>query len=221
MIFGYSIVELLVRLPVVFFALTIHEFMHAWSANKCGDDTAARMGRLTLNPLAHLDLFGTICLMIGPIGWAKPVPVVASNFDHETRRRDEVLVGGAGVAANLTLGIAAGLAMRVAFGWMGGLGDAGEVLWELLVTFSMINLFLGIFNLLPVPPLDGSHILQNLLPLNVAIRYSELRPYGMGLLLGLVLANQLLARTLGFSVLGYPAYKLIELVSGIDVFPSV
>ena len=216
---GLDIDALLLRLPVVLFALTVHEFMHGWMAHKCGDDTALHAGRLTLNPLAHLDPIGTICLMIGPIGWAKPVPVNPSNFAYETRRRDEILVSGAGVAANFVMGIGAALALRFLAGTLLDMDRLGLVLWQLLVFFSMINLFLGIFNLLPFPPLDGSHILKNLLPLNAAIRYDSLRQYGPYVLLAFVVGNILLADVIGFGLLGYPAYKVIELVSGLDLFP--
>jgi len=216
---GFNLEGLLLRLPVVLFALTVHEFMHGWVAHKCGDDPALHAGRLTLNPLAHLDPIGTICLMIGPIGWAKPVPVDPTNFAYETRRRDEILVSGAGVAANFAMGIAAALAMRFLAGTLLGLDRPGIILLNLLKFFSMINLFLGIFNLLPLPPLDGSHILKNLLPLNAAIRYDSLRQYGPFILLAFVVGNMLLANVIGFSLLGYPAYKAIEFVSGLDLFP--
>ncbi len=194
--------------------------MHGWVAHKCGDDTALRAGRLTLNPLAHLDPIGTICLMIGPIGWAKPVPVNPSNFAYETRRRDEILVSGAGIAANFAMGIGAALAMRFLVGTLVGMDRLGMVLWQLLVFFSMINMFLGMFNLLPFPPLDGSHILKNLLPLNAAIHYASIRQYGPYVLLAFVVGNMLIADTIGFSLLGYPAYKAIEFVSGLDLFPA-
>jgi hypothetical protein len=109
----FDITGMLIRAPVIFFALTIHEFMHAWTAWKCGDDTALRAGRVTFNPLAHLDPVGTVLLFFGPIGWAKPVPVDPTNFDYETRRRDEILVSGAGVTANFVLGAASALDLRV------------------------------------------------------------------------------------------------------------
>jgi len=211
---------LILRLPVVLFALTVHEFMHGWVAHKCGDDTALHAGRLTLNPLAHLDPIGTICLMVGPIGWAKPVPVNPANFAYETRRRDEILVSGAGVAANLAMGVTAAVAMRFLAGPLAGMDRLGLALWQVLIFFSMINLFLGLFNLLPFPPLDGSHILKNLLPLNAAIRYASLARYGPFVLLAFVVGNMFLADAIGFSLLGYPALKALELLSGLDLFPA-
>jgi Zn-dependent protease len=190
MIFGQSIHELLVRVPVVLFALTIHEMMHAWAAYRCGDDTAARMGRLTLNPLVHLDPIGTLCLMFAPIGWAKPVPVNPANFPYETRRRDQVLVSGAGIAANLGLGIALALVIRgmLALGVRLEEGP-GPIIRQMLAMGMFINFALAVFNLLPIPPLDGSHILENVLPPNAAAQFRKLRPYGMALLLGFVFLN--------------------------------
>ena len=217
---GFDLEGLLLRLPVVLFALTVHEFMHGWVAHKCGDDTALHAGRLTLNPLPHLDPLGTLCLMFAPIGWARPVPVNPSNFAYETRRRDEILVSGAGIAANFAMGIGAALVMRFLVGTLVDMDRLGIILWQLLVFFSMINMFLGMFNLLPFPPLDGSHILENLLPLNAAIQFTRLRPYGAYILLAFVVGNMLIADTIGFSLLGYPAYKVIELVSGLDLFPA-
>jgi Zn-dependent protease len=211
------ITGLILRLPVILFSLTVHEFMHAWAAWKCGDDTARRAGRLTLNPLAHLDLLGTICLIVGPIGWAKPVPVDRSNFRYETARRDDILVSGAGVAANFVLGIVFALVLRFFGGAILAIDQVGPILYEMVFVGGLINFGLAIFNLLPIPPLDGSHILQNLLPLNAAIRFQELRSYGAIVLLVFVLGNRYLSAAVGFSILGYPVYTLMGLFGGSQV----
>ncbi len=205
---------LVLRLPVVLFALTVHEFMHGWVAHKCGDDTAARAGRLTLNPLPHLDFLGTLCLMFAPIGWAKPVPVNPANFAYETRRRDEILVSGAGVAANFGMGIGFALLMRFLHPTLATAGDAAGIVLTILFFGAFINFGLAIFNLLPIPPLDGSHILENLLPLNAAIRFREFRRYGVFLVLGFVLLSRFVGQSTGVSLLGYPISKLVYFFSG-------
>jgi len=204
----FDIRGLILRLPVVLFSLTLHEFMHGWTASKCGDDTAQRAGRLTLNPLPHLDPIGTLCLMFAPIGWAKPVPVNPANYRH--RRRDEILVSGAGVAANFGLAVALALVVRLLV-WQGIWPTEGPaaVVWEMLIVGISINFALAVFNLLPIPPLDGSHILENLLPPAAAIRYAEMRRYGMYLLVGVVIANQYT------HFLGWPILGLMRLATGL------
>jgi len=194
---GFDITDLLLRTPVILFSLTIHEFMHAWTAWKCGDDTALRQGRVTLNPLAHLDLFGTVMLFLGPIGWAKPVPV--NPYNYENPKRDDILVSGAGVAANLGLGIVCALVLRLFGGDILGIDQAGKIIFMMLAYGCLINFGLAAFNLLPIPPLDGSHILKQFLPGQLATRFAEMGRYGMFLLLGVILLN----RSMPFSFLGY------------------
>lgn len=212
---NFDIEDLLLRAPVVLFALTIHEFMHGWVAYKCGDDTAYRAGRLTLNPLVHLDLIGTICLFFAPIGWAKPVPVNPMNYNHP--RRDDILVSGAGVTANFAMGIVCALALRLLGGDIWAIGEVGPILYNMIFLGGIINFGLAVFNLLPIPPLDGSHILQNLLPPNLAIRFAAIQRYGAMVLLAFVLGNRYLSSALGFSLLGYPIFKLMQVFAGPDV----
>jgi Zn-dependent protease len=202
------------RAPVIFFSLTIHEFMHAWTAWKCGDDTALRQGRVTLNPLAHLDPMGTVMLFVGPIGWAKPVPVDPTNFQYDTRRRDEILVSGAGIAANFVLAVACALALRFFREDIYTIPEIGGILGPMVFYGCFINFGLAVFNFLPLFPLDGSHIMKNLLPLNAAIRFHEWRRYGMYALGILIVGNFLLRRATGFSILGFPVYLLMSLFTG-------
>ena len=211
MVDGAFIVGLVLRLPVVLFSLTIHEFMHAWTAYKCGDDTAYRMGRVTLNPLPHLDLIGTLALLFAPIGWAKPVPINPANFDYETRKRSEILVSMAGIAANFTLAALLALLVRVLV-WQGMFGESqlSVILWRILSLAVIINFGLGVFNLLPIFPLDGSHLARLLLPLGLADRYVQLQRYGIFLLLGIVLLN----RYTGLLI--WPILGLIRLFAGAD-----
>jgi Zn-dependent protease len=210
---GFNLEGLLLRLPVVLFALTVHEFMHGWVAHKCGDDTALHAGRLTLNPLPHLDLLGTLCLLFAPIGWAKPVPVNPSNFAYETRRRDEILVSGAGIAANFAMAIVVALVARVLV--MAGAvprTHLAAILWTMMGSAVLVNFGLGIFNLVPIAPLDGSHILKNLLPLNLAIRYAHLSRYGPILLMVFVAVNYVTG------ILAIPIVLLTLIFAGSDAW---
>lgn len=188
--------------------MTIHEFAHGWVAHKCGDDTALHAGRLTLNPLAHLDLFGTLCFLIAGFGWAKPVPVNPYNFRNP--RRDDILVSLAGVCANLLSALAFALILRAvvtSYGYerllieaLNGRITFTHTLVALLETCVFINLILIFFNLIPVPPLDGSHVLEQFLPWDLRERYNrEIRPYGMFILMGLIFILPML----GFNVLRY------------------
>jgi Zn-dependent protease len=155
------------NLIVLLLSLTFHEFFHAWTAWKLGDDTAARLGRLTLNPVPHIDPIGTLLLPLlgAPIGWAKPVPVNPARFRRDVRQSTgDILVSAAGPLSNLLLGTIAavllGVLLRVAPETVG----PGEAARAMLVRFMIVNTGLAIFNLLPVPPLDGSHVAENLMP---------------------------------------------------------
>lgn len=168
--------ELLIRVPPVLFALTVHEFAHGYVAHLCGDDTAKLRGRLTFNPIAHLDPIGTLCLMFGPLGWAKPVPVNPYNFRH--LRRDDILVSLAGVAANLATAIVVALAMRLALqmGFDYTASRPATVAWIMGNLLVRISVGLMIFNLIPLPPLDGSHVLAHMLPPETARAYARAAP---------------------------------------------
>ncbi len=147
--------------PVILFSLTVHEFSHAWSAHKFGDDTAKRMGRLTLNPLAHLELFGTIVMVMSQFtfGWAKPVPVNFANVRNP--RKADIWVSAAGPLSNIGLALIAGIVFQI----VGTTGMEGQQpLTQILTAGVYINITLAVFNMIPIFPLDGSHILRNLLP---------------------------------------------------------
>ncbi|MDR1577835.1 MAG: site-2 protease family protein [Deltaproteobacteria bacterium] len=171
--------------PVILLALTAHEFSHAWMANRLGDDTAARAGRLSFNPFRHLDLFGTLVLLITQfIGWAKPVPVEPRNFRYPVR--DMSLVALAGPLANLSLAVIIALAFRLEilqnilslmpnyFAWP---------LYKMLFMGFLINLGLCLFNLIPLPPLDGFSVLAYFLPQRLAWRVRQLNWLGFILLI--------------------------------------
>jgi Zn-dependent protease len=192
----------LIQVFAILFAITVHEASHAWTANKLGDPTAAAMGRISLNPLAHIDLIGTIIfplvliLLKAPVfGWAKPVPYNPRNLRDP--RRGGLWISFAGPIANVLAAVGAAMLFRVlrhagagvvaASSWSGLLGGLGTFLFYIVT----INLTLAVFNLIPVPPLDGSGILAGLLTGSAAEAYERLRPYGFIILLALIFTNAL------------------------------
>jgi len=172
--------SLILVLPVLFFTVVIHECAHGWVALKLGDPTAKNAGRLTLNPLVHIDPIGTIIfplvlvLLRAPFvfAWAKPVPVNPLYFRNP--RRDMLWVGLAGPGSNIIIAIAAATLLKVTAIFMGMEGPLGD----LLMVIIYINLLLAVFNLIPIPPLDGSRVLMGLLPREVAYSYARLERFG-------------------------------------------
>lgn len=174
--------ELILTAPPFIFALTLHEFAHGYVAHRLGDDTAARLGRLTLNPLKHLDLLGIVAFFLIKIGWAKPVPVNPRYFKNP--RQDMMWVSLAGPGANLFLALVSALAAKILVLLAVGLPAFFVFpLLQMLVASIWINIMLAIFNLVPIPPLDGSKILLGLLPQELAPVYAKLEPYGFIVLL--------------------------------------
>lgn len=170
--------------PAILFGLTIHEFSHGWVAWQLGDPTAKMMGRLTLNPLKHLDPIGTVALFLFRFGWAKPVPIDPRNFRHPTR--DMAIASLAGPAANLLTAAVSGLVLR-----MLDLFHVSGFAWTLTSYFVLFNLILCFFNLIPIPPLDGSRLLYHLLPPNLAAGYARLERYGFLILIGIILVGEM------------------------------
>ncbi|GFE58669.1 site-2 protease family protein [Geobacter sp. AOG1] len=187
--------KLSIMLVPALMAITCHEVSHGYIADKFGDNTARSMGRLTLNPLKHLDIFGTLMVFIVGIGWAKPVPVNFNNLRHP--KRDMIWVAAAGPITNFTLAALSAFAMRGVAAFM---ERASEPSWlqmfldpiTLMLAFSVyINLLLAIFNLIPVPPLDGGRVAVGLLPYRQAESYARIEPYGMIIIIVLVFFTNL------------------------------
>ena len=172
---------LLIQAPVILLSLTVHEYFHGWTANKLGDPTAKMRGRLTLNPIAHLDILGTILMFVVGFGWAKPVPIDPRNFKDP--KKDTILVAIAGPLSNLVMALAAGLALRYMIPRMvsGEISSEGvyPVIAIILVLTLIYGIALAVFNMIPIPPLDGSRVLYGLLPNRYAYAYSRFEPYGV------------------------------------------
>ncbi len=173
-------------------AATVHEFAHAYVADRLGDSTPRSQGRLTLNPLAHLDPLGSILILLAGFGWAKPVQINPNNF--RDWRRDSIIVAAAGPLANITLLFLLGIPYK-----LGLLEFGGSAADRLLLTIIRINAMLAVFNLIPVPPLDGSKILMGLLPAEQAISYARLQRYGVLILLVFVMTRLSLILTMPIS----------------------
>jgi Zn-dependent protease len=201
--------QIFIAFSVLVFSLTVHESAHAWAADRLGDPTARLLGRVSLNPAVHVDPIGTILFpLVGMIsgapliGWAKPVPVAIWRF--ERGRRDYLMVAAAGPLSNLLIAFLAAVALRllppslVEPSQAGLLAPLARIAWEAL----QINLLLAVFNLLPIPPLDGGSVLSGVLPERAAASLDRLRPYGFVLLYALMLSG-------GFSLVVGPPYRYL------------
>jgi len=208
--------EFLIVLPILLFSVVLHEVAHAQVARWEGDDTAYRLGRITLNPIPHLDLMGSlvvpVALYLLPgnflFGWAKPVPVNPRNFRDP--KWGDIRVSLAGIAANLFLAVVltliTGLLFKVNLRW-GGMGGVLPVLVQGTYLGVFLNLILAFFNLIPIPPLDGSHVIFHLLPPELALKYRAAGRYGIGIIMLL-----LFFFPRGFSVLLWPVEYLMSWV---------
>lgn len=209
--FNISSATIISRIITLLIAFTVHEFSHAWVANYFGDDTPRANGRLTLNPVVHLDLMGTIMLLFVGFGWAKPVPV----NPYALRRRSPaamMLVSVAGPLSNLVLAILAAIPLRFGLvpmisGWPGFLPTP----FQFLLDFMGINVLLMLFNLIPLAPLDGEKVLEYFLPPAGVKLLDQIRPYGPLILLGIIFVLPML----GIDLFGMILRPLLRTISSI------
>jgi Zn-dependent protease len=187
--------RLLLYIPVLLLSLTVHEYAHAWSARRLGDDTAERMGRLTLNPLAHADPIGTFILPLlnVPFGWAKPVPINPARFRRGIDMGKGMMISAlAGPGANLLLGVVSALLLGVVarlspdIGTPSGRPGFAGIAAHFLFSMIQMNVVLAVFNLLPIPPLDGSRIVDAFLPARYREAWESFSRFSMFILLALV-----------------------------------
>jgi len=184
---------------VIIICFPIHESAHAWMAGKLGDETGRLSGRISMNPMAHLSLFGTICIILFGVGYAKPVPVNIRNFPVKKRKRNFALTALAGPVSNLIIAVVA-LVFANCFAVIWHLRESAftSIGTGLFSVVAQINIALAVFNLLPIPPLDGSRIWTMLLPDRIYYKFLEYERYSMYVLMGLLI----LFNRIGFSPVG-------------------
>jgi len=201
--------QIFIVFAVLLFSLTVHEMAHAWTADRLGDPTARLLGRVSLNPLVHADLIGTVVFPLvamvsgAPlVGWAKPVPVNGRHLGHP--RRDFMFVAAAGPASNMLLAFAAAVLLAALPVSPQTLGEpnVSVPIAAILSQAMRLNVLLAVFNMIPIPPLDGGNVLSGLLPYSLASAFNRLRPYGFLLLYALILTN-------GFDYIVVPPYRFI------------
>jgi len=206
---SFDITQWIIKIPVLLFAITIHEYAHGKAALTLGDPTAKHMGRLSFNPLSHLDILGAICLFLFNFGWAKPVPVDIRYFKNI--RRDVIIMSLAGPVANLGAAFIAGLLIRF-------LMLPVEIYLQVLLWLILMNIGLGLFNLLPLPPLDGSHVLENILSPKAAQSYRRFGRYGPFILIGIVLLDNFAHTGIISRILIGPMFYLAHVFAGDNLF---
>lgn len=180
--FNLNLLDIVAGIPGLIIAMVIHEYAHARTADALGDPTPRMMGRLTLNPVAHIDPIGLIMLFLVRFGWAKPVIIDARHFKNP--RRDDILVSLAGPAANLVTAFLT-LVVLLAYHHVAGRPSVG--MYQVLQLIIIYNINFAIFNLIPLPPLDGSHVLAQLLPGRLAYEYVRLERYSFLILIVLIM----------------------------------
>lgn len=183
-----GLIRLLLSDPAAFVILSVlllysvifHELAHGWVAYRMGDGTAKWLGRLTLNPIKHLDIIGTLMLLVFGFGWAKPVPINLENIPPEKRRKGLIFVSAAGITANIIIAFIALLLLRLLA------PESGSMTHQIIDLLARINIILAAFNLIPIPPLDGSKILMALAPESVTRVLDQIEPFGFFIIIGLL-----------------------------------
>ena len=203
--------QYIIPIVVLFFSVIIHEVAHGFVAYRCGDDTAKMMGRLTLNPLFHIDLIGTILVPLVLVltglpafGWARPVPINILKLKNP--KRDILYVSAAGVTANILLALFSGFCMFIIRNFFADVEIMGYV-YVILQYMVVINVVLFVFNLIPLPPLDGSKIVLYLLPKELALKYVKIERYGFWIIVILLFTNVL------WYIIGPIVNGLVRLIS--------
>jgi len=213
-----TILKFAVAILPVLFAVVLHEVAHGWVANRLGDPTAARLGRLTLNPISHVDIYGTILIPLflyyvdAPFlfGYAKPVPVNFHNLRNP--KRDMIWVAAAGPVTNIILAVASGYMLKAVYGLENLLPDMLQSPLAMMAEFSVkMNVMLAAFNLLPVPPLDGGRVLVGMAPQPLSSIVARIEPFGFIIVLALLITH-----TLDF-FLGPFVYFVVRLVHGLVI----
>lgn len=207
-----SLFESLIMLIPLVLSLSVHEWAHAWSAYKLGDDTAQRLGRMTLNPISHIDPIGTILLpLLGvPFGWAKPVPVNPARFGRKVSMRAGMMItASAGPVSNIVLAVGCTVVLGLAIRFAEGLLRSQPALGLLLQHGIGLNLVLAIFNLLPIPPLDGSRVADGLMPQKLRPMWESFARQGPILLLMVIFVPSFL----GFSIIEWPLRQAETLIA--------
>jgi Zn-dependent protease len=214
-----------VSIIILFGSIIIHEVSHGFAAYLLGDDTAKRRGRLKLNPLVHIDLFGTIILPIAlfflfkfPFGWAKPVPINPYNFKN--MKRDMGITALAGPLSNFTIALVLSIVIRILIGSLhlgegGGIAIGLQYLMAILTQLVIINLFLCFFNLIPFPPLDGSKVLGAFLPDSIYYKYVTQERIGMVIFVGLILFSTVLHLDIFGGILSPIVMHIFQVMTGL------
>ena len=208
--------RIIIQLPILLVTLTIHEFSHGYVAYLLGDDTAKRAGRLTLNPISHIDPLGLIMLFIARFGWAKPVPINPYNF--RDYKRDTALTAAAGPAANFVMAIL----LSIIFNLIKKANPelmytGGNILTSILLYSIMINLALGLFNLLPIPPMDGSKILGGFLSDEAYAKFTARERQGAQILMLILVVSYVFRLNLIGSIIMPPLNFLLKLLTGLSL----
>jgi Zn-dependent protease len=203
-------------IPNVLFALSMHEASHAYSAYLLGDDTAALMGRVTLNPGKHLDLIGSVAFFIIGFGWAKPVPVNPLRLKNP--RRDDLLISLAGPGSNMVIGILLLLLILMISSLVDGRNEVILGIMAFLFVGAQLNIGLCFFNLIPIPPLDGSHVLRGILPESAAEAIEPIMAQGAIILILLIVASSFMGIPVFEYLVWRPMYFIIRNILGEGVF---